>query len=187
MTTRFTGAGGTGGRSSPPARRRFLIGLAGLAIAAVLAGPTMPTAVADAGRRTSPSELVVETAAGRFPFAVEVAATPQERAHGLMGRRDLAADAGMLFDFGFPQPVSMWMKDTFISLDMVFIDAGGAVIAIATHTVPQSLTSIAVRQPVRAVLEVPAGTAERIGLRRGDRIEHRMFDGTDRSRPRWLQ
>jgi|APTNR8051073442_1049403.scaffolds.fasta_scaffold04845_3 hypothetical protein len=187
MTTRDTRAGGTGAGVSLPVRRRFLFGLAGLAVAVAVARPTMAPADADAGERLSSAELVVETATGRFPFVVEVAATPKERARGLMNRRDLAADAGMLFDFGYPQPVSMWMKDTFISLDMVFIDANGAVIGIATHTVPQSLTSIAVRQPVRAVLEVVAGTAERIGLRRGDRIEHRLFGGTHRTLPRWLQ
>jgi len=97
---------------------------------------------------------------------------------GLQGRRRLAADAGMLFDFGRPVPVMMWMKDTHVSLDMLFIDAEGRVVNIARGTVPFSLTPIRSAGPVRAVLEVNAGTAARLGIKPGDRVLHPLFGAT---------
>lgn len=119
--------------------------------------------------------LIIATSRGRTAFDVELAATPEELARGLQHRRSLPADAGMLFDFGPERIVRMWMKNTYIPLDMLFIDAGGVVADVAEGAKPQSLDIIASRVPVRAVLEVNAGTVARLGIRRGDRVHHRIF------------
>lgn len=103
-------------------------------------------------------------------FKIEVATKPEERAQGLMFRRTLAPDAGMLFDFGRTDSVAMWMKNTYIPLDMLFITSGGSVVNIAQRAVPESLTAIPSAKPVRYVLEVPGGTASRLGLKAGDTV-----------------
>lgn len=121
------------------------------------------------------STLVIATQGGRFPFAVELADTPEARIQGLQGRRYLAADRGMLFDFDPPQPVAMWMKDTPIALDMLFLGADGTVIGIARNAQPYSHALIRIDAPVRAVLELNAGTADRIAVREGDRVCHPLF------------
>ncbi len=120
--------------------------------------------------------LVIETAAGaRHQLEIELAASPEQRAQGLMFRRDLAPDAGMLFLYGREWPVSMWMKNTLIPLDMLFIDGGGRVVHIAERTVPQSLESVSAGRPVTAVLELNGGTAARLGLAPGDRLLYGAF------------
>ena len=111
----------------------------------------------------------------RHRFRVEIVSTPQDRAQGLQGRKRLDPDTGMLFDLGVPFPVYMWMKNTFVALDMIFIAADGRIVNIARATTPESLAIIESAGPVRAVLEVPAGTAARLGVRPGDRVEHRIF------------
>jgi uncharacterized protein len=121
------------------------------------------------------ADLTIETAGGPRKFHVELATSPPQLEQGLMFRRTLAPDAGMLFDFKTPSPVSMWMKNTFIPLDMVFIDAGGRVINIAERTVPQSLDPVAAAGPARAVLEVNGGTASRLGIKPGDRVLFPIF------------
>ncbi|TAN46963.1 MAG: DUF192 domain-containing protein, partial [Rhodospirillales bacterium] len=103
-------------------------------------------------------------------FKAEIAATPNARAKGLMFRRELAPDAGMLFDFFQPQPVTMWMKNTLIPLDMLFIMDDGRIANLAERTVPGSLTPIPADEPVRFVLELNGGTAARLGLKAGDRV-----------------
>ena len=111
----------------------------------------------------------------RHRFRVEIVSTPQDRAQGLQGRNQLDPDAGMLFDFGVALPVYMWMKNTFVALDMIFIAPDGRIVNIARGTTPESLAIVESAEPVRAVLEVPAGTAARLGIRPGDRVEHRIF------------
>ncbi len=96
---------------------------------------------------------------------------------GLQGRRKLAPNAGMLFDFQTPQIVSMWMKDTLLPLDMIFVAANGEVLNVAEKTVPHSLIPVGSAGEALAVLEVNAGTAARLGIRPGDRILHPIFDG----------
>ncbi len=126
------------------------------------------------------SRLVIVSESGRHEFKVELAVTPEQRAQGLMYRRSMAADAGMLFDYSRrPGRASMWMKNTFIPLDMLFIKADGEIESIAARTVPHSLESISSRGPVRAVLELNGGTAERLGIKPGDRVEHRLFGTAD--------
>lgn len=122
------------------------------------------------------STLEIVTADGRhLPFAVELAVEPRQRALGLMFRQKLAADAGMLFDFQTEQDIVMWMKNTFIPLDMLFIRADGTIHHIAERTVPHSLETVGSRGRVRAVLEVNGGTAARLGIRPGDRLRHGIF------------
>ena len=126
-----------------------------------------------------PDRLWIVTESGRYAFTVEVAATVAERARGLMFRRRLAPDAGMLFDYGDEQQVAMWMKNTFIPLDMLFIAGDGRIVNFAERTVPQSLAPIASAGPVRAVLEVNAGTVARLRIRPGDRVEHPIFTAAE--------
>ncbi len=143
---------------------------------AVLAGTWAGAAAADdAPVSFTQSTVEIDTAAGPRRFDVEMAVTPEQLTQGLMFRRSLAADAGMLFDFGQVEPVSMWMKNTLIPLDMIFIAADGRIVGIAQRAVPESEAIIAAPAPVRAVLEVNGGTAARLGLRAGDRVHQAMF------------
>jgi uncharacterized membrane protein (UPF0127 family) len=119
--------------------------------------------------------LTVATDSGAVMFTVEVADTDATRERGLMFRQRLPEDHGMLFDFGTPHQVAMWMKNTYISLDMVFIRKDGTVAYVAENTVPRSLDVIGVREPIMGVLELAGGTARRIGLRAGDIVYHRIF------------
>lgn len=119
------------------------------------------------------SSLSVETATGTHEFTIEIARTPQEQGLGLMHRRELAPDYAMLFPFAEAREASFWMRDTYVSLDMVFIAEDGIVHRIERDTEPLSLRSVHSRGPVIAVLEFVAGTADRIGLEPGDRVVHR--------------
>lgn len=120
--------------------------------------------------------LEIVSRSGVKVFAVEVMRTPEERAKGLMYRRELPEGRGMLFDFSPEQNVSMWMKNTYISLDMIFIRADGRILRIAEKTTPESEAIIPAGGPVRGVLEVVAGTAKKYGIAPGDRVAHPLFD-----------
>ena len=119
--------------------------------------------------------LTIAGASGRHAFQVEVARNDAERAQGLMYRRSLAPDRGMLFDFARVQPISMWMQNTYIPLDMIFIRADGSIARIAENAEPLSTRTIPSGEPVLAVLEVIGGTAARLGVKPGDRVEHPLF------------
>jgi uncharacterized membrane protein (UPF0127 family) len=121
------------------------------------------------------SPLTVVTASGSHRFNVEFADTAEKRAVGLMHRPAMAADAGMLFDFKTDAPVSMWMRNTRIPLDMLFIAKDGRIVNIHERAVPFSETSIPSKGPVRAVLELNGGTSARLGIKPGDRVTHPMF------------
>jgi uncharacterized membrane protein (UPF0127 family) len=121
--------------------------------------------------------LTVVTASGRHAFEVEVARDDATRAQGLMYRRSLGADRGMLFDFKRVEPVSMWMQNTYVSLDMLFIRPDGTIARVAQNTEPLSTRTIPSGEPVLAVLEVVAGTAARLGIKSGDKVEHPLFRG----------
>ena len=161
-------------------RRELLIGMLSSACATVFAIEIAFQGAAAAQSSPFPaSRLTVETVRGRFAFTVEVADTGARRTQGLQGRRTLATNAGMLFDFQTPQMVSMWMKDTYLPLDMIFVAADGGILNIAERTVPHSLIPVASAGEALAVLEVNAGTVARLGIRPGDRIYHPIFDGAD--------
>ncbi len=156
--------------------RAFLLGLAGVVLAAAMGDLAVAPASADQAKPLAASQAIIVTAAGdRYTFWVELARTADERAQGLQGRQSLAADAGMLFEFEAPQPVAMWMKDTHISLDMIFIATDGRIVNIARDTTPRSLKVLDSAGPVRGVLEVVAGTTARLGIRPGDRVVHKIF------------
>jgi uncharacterized membrane protein (UPF0127 family) len=132
-------------------------------------------AYAPAALAQSFEPLVVLTAKGPQRFEVEVAREDADRSRGLMFRRSLAPERGMLFDFAQLAPVSMWMKNTYVSLDMLFIRPDGTIARVAENTEPLSTRTIDSGEPVLAVLEVVAGTAKRLGIKRGDRVEHTLF------------
>lgn len=108
-------------------------------------------------------------------FRVELAATPAARREGLMHRIELADDEGMLFDFKVSEPVSMWMKNTSLSLDMLFISKSGRIVRIERETTPFSLRSIPSGEPVLGVLEVVGGTTRNLNIRVGDHVLHPVF------------
>jgi uncharacterized membrane protein (UPF0127 family) len=131
----------------------------------------------EAARAYQQPALDIDTSHGPQHFTVEVVTTPEEQAHGLMFRKTLAPDAGMLFAFGGDAPRAFWMKNTILPLDMIFIRSTGEIVAIAEHTVPYSLRTIAPHEPAAAVLELNAGTVERLGIKRGDRVRHPAIAG----------
>jgi uncharacterized membrane protein (UPF0127 family) len=123
-----------------------------------------------AAEALSKATLTLETASGPHQFNVEVARTPQERELGLMLRPSLPENSGMLFLYETPQPIAMWMKNTIIPLDMIFIDSWGKVHRIETNTEPFSMDPIPSDGEVIGILEVNAGVAEKIGLKTGDKV-----------------
>lgn len=126
-------------------------------------------------RAASFQPLEIVTKNGVQVFSVEMATTEEEKQTGLMYRKELADGKGMLFDFNPEQEISMWMKNTYVSLDMIFIGANGRILRIAENTEPMSTKIISSRGPARAVLEVAAGTAQKYGIRPGDRVGHPLF------------
>jgi hypothetical protein len=145
-----------------------------IAFAAVVAA----SAFSGGGARAAtvqPLEIVTKN--GVQVFSVEMATTEQEKETGLMYRKELADGKGMLFDFSPEQEVSMWMKNTYISLDMIFIRADGRILRIAENTEPMSTRIIPSRGLAKGVLEVIAGTAKKYGIEPGDRVGHPLFNG----------
>ncbi|MCX7319393.1 MAG: DUF192 domain-containing protein [Hyphomicrobiales bacterium] len=134
-----------------------------------LTSVTQPVRAAD----LQPLEIVTKT--GVRMFSVEMAVTDEQRAKGLMYRKELADGRGMLFDFTPEQSISMWMKNTYISLDMIFIGADGRVTRVAENTEPESTRIVSSGGPAKAVLEVIAGTARRYGIAPGDQVVHPLF------------
>lgn len=143
-------------------------------LAAILVIAGFAVASAPVGAASfQPLEIVTKN--GVQVFSVEMATTEEEKQTGLMYRKELADGKGMLFDFNPEQEVSMWMKNTYVSLDMIFIRADGRILRIAENTEPLSTKIISSRGPARAVLEVVAGTAQKYGIRPGDRVGHPLF------------
>ena len=118
-------------------------------------------------------EIVSRQAA--HAFTVELAQTPEQQRLGLMNRTTLAPDAGMLFVFPFPMPTAFWMHNTLIALDMLFIDPQGRIIRIEERAEPQTDTPRRSGGDVIAVLEIAGGRAAALGIRAGDRVQHRFF------------
>ena len=125
----------------------------------------------------SRGELVIETASGQLRLDVEIAQTQQQRSRGLMFRTSLEADSGMIFIYESPREITMWMKNTILSLDMVFIAEDGRITRIVANTTPMSEATISSRGPVRAVLELLAGAAQRLAIKPGDRVRLADFTG----------
>ena len=121
------------------------------------------------------SQLAMDTSEGRKSFDVELAISDAQQSRGLMFREALAANAGMLFDYRISQRITMWMRNTLIPLDMIFIGADGRVINVAERTIPHSEAIIASKGRARAVLEVNGGTASRLGIKPGTQVYHRIF------------
>ena len=128
-------------------------------------------------RAASVQPLEIVTKTGVHVFSVEMATTEEEKTTGLMYRKELPDGKGMLFDFSPEQEVSMWMKNTYIPLDMIFIRADGRILRIAENTEPLSTKIIPSRGLAKAVLEVIAGTAQKYGITPGDRVAHPLFNG----------
>src|SRR5436305_8969591 len=122
--------------------------------------------------------LTIITSSGSHRFTVELATSPAQMIQGLMFRQSLAPDAGMLFDYQASSMASMWMKNTLIPLDMLFVDAAGHIVNIHERAVPGSLDPIAAAAPVRAVIELNGGTTARLGIRPGDRVIFPIFGNT---------
>ncbi len=152
-------------------RRRSLLIAALLALAVALAPPAARAQLASFGK----SELTINTASGKQHFTIEEAKTQPQMMQGLMYRRSMPADAGMLFEYDHPQPVAFWMKNTLIPLDMLFIGADGTVLDIHERAVPLSLDTIGTDKPVLGVLELNGGTVSRLGIKPGDRVDHPLF------------
>jgi uncharacterized membrane protein (UPF0127 family) len=148
-----------------PSRRSPARSLRALGFAVVSIAGLASAALAD------DSHAVLHTRKGSFTFNIEVVDTEAGRERGLMDRKSLAPDAGMLFDFLTPQPVAFWMKDTLIPLDMVFIARDGVVKSIHADAKPLDLTPIPSDGPVQFVLEIAGGRAAAIGLAPGDRMD----------------
>ena len=167
-------------RVRPPRAWRARVAALLLSVAAGLsAGPT--TLRADEpllDLTTYPKgDVVVETAAGgRHIFRVWIADTEPRQRQGLMFVRDLPADQGMLFINRPPRPASFWMKNTYIPLDLLFVDARGKVLQIFERAPPLSLEPMGIEAPVRAVLEIKGGESARRGIRAGDRVRHPAFE-----------
>jgi hypothetical protein len=154
--------------------RRLLLTAAALAAwtsaQAQLINPTGPQP------KLPTEKLVITTHDGKkHDFTVEMATTPEQQEEGLMFRPVVAEGTGMLFDWGGLRTSDMWMKNTLAPLDMLFINADGTIHHIAEHTVPQSLAVISSAGTVRATLEIAAGTAEKLDIRVGDKVQCRIF------------
>jgi len=153
-----------------PVRRGLIWALTLLALAAV-SGVVGGSARAEDGLEA----LTIATVSGEHVFQVEIAKDPAQRARGLMFRRFMPEDRGMLFEFQANEPVSFWMKDTYIPLDMIFLSSAGVVTRIAANAEPLSESVIPSGGPCAAVLEINGGEAAKIGLTVGDKVRAAFF------------
>jgi uncharacterized protein len=154
-------------------RRRYVLVLLAVMPATVWAQGPEPTGPQPV---LSKEKLVIVTRDGvQHTFGVEMALTMQQQIVGEMFRPTVPADGGMLFDWGAPRESRMWMSNTIAPLDMIFINADGTIRSIEENTVPESLAIIDSRGPVRATLEVAAGTTALLNIRVGDKVLQRIF------------
>lgn len=156
-------------------KRSLVIALA--LLAALFAAPFAGVGFAESAAAKMPTgPLILITADGtQHEFIVELAANHRDRSRGLMFREELSPDHGMLFDYGQSRNVAMWMKNTLIPLDMLFIKDDGRVESFRKRTVPHSEQPIPSEGPVRAVLELVGGSVDRLGIQPGDRVDHEIF------------
>lgn len=132
-----------------------------------------------APKEASADEVRLVTDEATHVIDAEIADTDEERRTGLMFREEMDEDAGMLFDFDDSRTVTMWMKNTLIPLDMLFIEEDGTILTIARNTKPLSLDVIPSGGPVRYVLELNGGTAKRLGVEPGDRVEYESIPASE--------
>jgi uncharacterized protein len=158
-------------RSRAPEAVRNSVRALAFALALAAAWLVAPLPAGSAEQQT----LEIVSKSGVHVFTVELAVSDEGRQKGLMFRRSLPESQGMLFDFKTDQDVSMWMRNTYVSLDMIFIRGDGRIQRIAENTQTESDRIIPSGAPVRAVLEVVAGTAKKFGLPRGDRVASPIF------------
>ena len=151
--------------------RRGLIGLAASML--LLMGAVQSSPSHAATPRQEPLEIVTSKATTKF--TVEIADTEETRNHGLMFRKSLAPDKGMLFDFKTPREAAFWMRNTLIPLDIIFITEDGRILTIARNAVPHSEVPIPSGGVIRGVLELAGGRAAQLGIYPGDRVKHRIF------------
>jgi uncharacterized membrane protein (UPF0127 family) len=162
--------------AAEPCRRRGVawrqaLRLGALAIFSLLAGVSAQAADED----FPVSTLTIRTAHGRASFSIRIADTAARQELGLMYQTRLAADEGMLFPQTQPRVMSMWMKNTYLPLDMLFIDSRGRIVCLLANTQPQSLEILSCGKPVKAVLEIGGGEAADHGIRLGDQVMHSYF------------
>ncbi len=160
--------------STRRASRRLVFGVPFLLAAGGIAGRARAQSVDD-GVTFEKSSLVIVSGGREIKFTVELADTEPRREHGLMFRKQMGAYEGMLFDFFKEQPVTFWMKNTLIPLDMVFIAADGTVRHVHANAVPMSTDTIPSEAAVRGVLEINGGTARLLGIKPGDKVKHPIF------------
>ena len=127
-----------------------------------------------------PEPVTIDTLAGAVGFTAEIAATPDQLQRGLMWRETLAPDAAMLFQYQPPRLASIWMENTLISLDILYINSEGRIVKIAANAQPGSRRSLSSDFPIAAVLEIAGGRAEELGIRPGDIVRHDYFGNLDR-------
>ncbi len=144
-------------------------------VAIVLTGCSGAAPAPPAPLNWEKGELTVETRTGVYAFAVEIADDEAERSRGLMYRTAMAPDAGMIFEYDTPQQINIWMKNTVLPLDIVYVDRNGRVINVAPNAKPYSLDLIPSDGPALAAIEFNAGTAARIGLASGDTVRSPFF------------
>ena len=137
------------------------------AVAIAIAAVSLPLAAF-----SDESTLTIHSKNGDHTFNIELVDTPQSRAQGLMNRKELAPDAGMLFDFFADREVSFWMRNTLIPLDMLFITSTGEISNIHANAVPHDETGIPSDGPVQFVLEIPGGRSAELGIKAGDTVTH---------------
>ena len=153
------------------------IGLLATLLAVSAVTPWVVAVAQTAAQAELPKEglVIVGKDGTRHAFQVEMAQTPEQQTVGEMFRTSVPADGGMLFDWGQPRQSDMWMRNTKVPLDMLFINADGTINRIAENTVPESLAIVSSNGPVRATLELAGGTARRLNIRVGDKVEQRIF------------
>ena len=131
--------------------------------------------LAASAARSAEATLEIDTASGPHKYNVEIADNEASREHGLMQRRQMEANHGMLFEFPERAPVTFWMKDTYLPLDMLFIDADGTVKRVVLRATPMSEDMIPSGAPVTGVLELNAGQADAIAVKVGDKVKFPFF------------
>ena len=170
-------AAAAGGRGTAPSDLVWMTAMPARRLLIVLA--LLANAMSGAGRAQAQdyatATVTIVSASGPHAFTVELAETPAQMEQGLMFRSELAPDAGMLFDFKTPTVATMWMRNTLIPLDMLFVGGDGRIVNIHERAIPQSDAIISAAAPVRVVIEVNGGTAARLGIKPGDRVTGSIF------------